>query len=197
MPDWWSYRLSDFMMFSPRAYWRLVEIYNLASWPAQLGGVAVGLLLLWLVLVPRPGAGRVVAAALALVWLWVAWAFHWQRYSSINWAASYFAGVFTLQAMLLLILGVLHRGGQVAPSAAVPNLGWTLAVCGVVLYPLAGLATGRPWTQAEVFGVMPEPTALASLGFMLAGGQPYARSLSVLPALSFLAGMATLWGLSH
>jgi hypothetical protein len=66
----------------------------------------------------------------------------------------------------------------------------------VVLYPLAGLAAGRPWSQAEVFGVMPEPTALASLGLLLAGGQPYARFLCIVPALSFVVGMATLWILS-
>jgi hypothetical protein len=196
MSEWWTYRPSDFMMFSPRAYWRLVEQYNGDLWPAQLVGVAAGLVLLWLAAVPRSVASRIVAASLAIAWLWVGWAFHWQRYATINWAAEYFAVVFWVQAMLLVILGVFQRDGQLQPSAGVPNLGWTLAVCGVVLYPLAGLAAGRPWSQAEVFGVMPEPTALASLGLLLSGGQPYAKALSILPALSFLVGMTTLWILS-
>jgi hypothetical protein len=68
-----------------------------------------------------------------------------------------------------------------------------LAVCGLLLYQLAGLPAGRPWAQAEVFGVMPEPTALATLGLLVAGGRPYANWLSIVPVLSLAVGMATLW----
>jgi hypothetical protein len=77
------------------------------------------------------------------------------------------------------------------------NLGWLLAITGVVLYPLAGLLAGRPWSQAEVFGTAPEPTALASLGLLLASGYPPSRArrclLAVIPTLSLLIGAATLW----
>ena len=40
MTEWWTYGLSDFLMFSPEAYWRLVGRYNSAWWPAPLAGVA-------------------------------------------------------------------------------------------------------------------------------------------------------------
>lgn len=195
MSEWWTYRLSDFLMFSPRTYWRLVELYNRDVWPAQLIAVGAGLLLLLLTAAARPGAGRVVAAALAIAWLWVGWAFHWQRYATVNWAAPWFAVAFGLQAMLLVILGM-RRGGQSRPSAGARNLGWALALCGVLLYPLVALAAGRPWTQTEVFGFMPEPTAAATVGFLLAGGQPHAGWLSIVPALSLMVGMATLLMLS-
>ena len=45
MSEWWTYGLSDFLMFSPDTYWRLVERYNRALWPLQLGVVAAGSLL--------------------------------------------------------------------------------------------------------------------------------------------------------
>ena len=61
----------------------------------------------------------------------------------------------------------------------------------------AGLLAGRPWTQIELFGMTPEPTALASLGLLLASRQPPARALRILlaiiPTLSLLLGAATLW----
>jgi hypothetical protein len=197
MSEWWTYRLSDFLMFSPKAYWRLVELYNREVWPAQIAAVAAGLVFLWLTSVPRAGSQRVVAGSLAVAWLWVGWAFHWQRYATINWAAQYFAVIFGLQAVLLLILGVLRGDGvDNRPSAGVRRLGWTLALCGLAVYPLGGLAAGRPWTQAEVFGLMPEPTALTSLGLLLAGGQPHAVWLSIWPVVSLIVGMATLWMLS-
>ena len=33
MSEWWTYSLSDFLLFSPRTYYRLFELYNLAVWP--------------------------------------------------------------------------------------------------------------------------------------------------------------------
>jgi hypothetical protein len=67
----------------------------------------------------------------------------------------------------------------------------------VLLYPLAGLLAGRPWTQLEVFGITPEPTALATLGLLLASAQPPSRPvrwvLAVIPTLSLMLGAATLW----
>ena len=88
MSEWWTYRLSDFLLFSPRTYWRLFELYNLAIWPAQLAAVGFGLA----IAVASPGAAprrcaRRAAALLAACWLWIAWAFHLQRYATINWAA--------------------------------------------------------------------------------------------------------------
>jgi hypothetical protein len=198
MSEWWTYRLSSFLMFSPQTYWRLIELHNLDVWPAHLVALAVGLALLWLAASRRAGAARVLAALLAPIWLWVGWAFHWQHYATINWAAQYFALAFALQAVLLLGLGTLPRDAH-APSAggAVQKLGWLLAVAGVLLYPLAGLLAGRPWTQAEVFGITPEPTALATLGLLLASAHPPSRRvrylLAVIPTLSLLVGAATLW----
>ena len=28
MSEWWTYRLSNFLLFSPRTYYRLFELYN-------------------------------------------------------------------------------------------------------------------------------------------------------------------------
>jgi hypothetical protein len=198
MSEWWTYRLSDFLMFSPRTYWRLVELYNHDVWPAQLAALAVGLWAIWLAASQRAGAGRVLAALLAVAWLWVGWAFHWQRYATINWAAQYFAAAFAVQAGLLVGLGVLRSDTHASPAGgAMHNLGWLLAVTGVVFYPLAGLLAGRPWSQAEVFGIAPEPTALASLGLLLASGYPPSRArrclLAIIPTLALLVGAATLW----
>lgn len=198
MSEWWTYRLSDFLMFSPGTYWRLIELYNRDVWPAHLAALVLGLALLWLAATRRAGAARVLAALLAPVWLWVGWAFHWQHYASINWAAQYFALAFALQAALLLGLGTWPREAHASPAGvAVEKLGWLLAVSGVLLYPLAGLLAGRPWTQIELFGITPEPTALASLGLLLASAQPPSRALrcllAIIPTLSLLVGAATLW----
>jgi len=43
MSEWWTYRLSDLLLFSPRTYYRLFELYNAAIWPAQVLAVVIGL----------------------------------------------------------------------------------------------------------------------------------------------------------
>jgi hypothetical protein len=194
MSEWWTYRLSDFLMFSPATYWRLVERYNRDVWPLQLVTVAAGAVLLWWVAARRPAADRVVAAVLAPMWIWVGWVFHWQRYASINWAAEYVAMGFAFQALLLLAVAAIAKGGDVQPAGQwVRAGGLALALTGVFVYPLVAPAAGQPWSQSEVFGVMPGPTAMGTLGLLLLAGRLRRRWLAVIPALALLAELATRW----
>lgn len=196
MPEWSSYTLSDFLMFSPRIYWRMVESYNRAFWPLQLPLLAAGLAALWLTYTGTVRAWRPTVLVLAAVWLWVGWAFLWERYATINWAASYMAIAFGVQAVLLAGMALRLRQPAATPGLRSRGLGGLLAAAGLV-YPLLGLALGRPWVQAEVFGMAPEPTALVTLGLLLLGGQPSSRTgqalLFYIPLLCLLLGAATAW----
>ena len=42
MPEWWTYRPEDFLLFSPRVYWRMFELHNARYWPLHLVTLAVG-----------------------------------------------------------------------------------------------------------------------------------------------------------
>ena len=201
MSEWWTYRLSDFLMFSPRTYWRLVELYNLDWWPLHLATLFAGFIALALAASRKAAALRVMAVLLAAAWLWVGWAFHWQRYAAINWAAQYAAAAFALQAILLLGVGL--RSAQIAAPAGrgMRLTGWALTTAGLVVYPLTAWVAGRPWPQAEVFGMAPEPTALVTLGLLLIslsnGQRMRMLLLCAIPCASLLAGAATLWAFSH
>ena len=94
MSEWWTYRPSDFVMISPRTWWRLLEAHNLTWWPLQGLTLALGL---WVLAAAwrRPGPpGLVAGLLLALAWVFVAWAFHDQRYSGVHLAAGGFAAAF-------------------------------------------------------------------------------------------------------
>ena len=200
MTEWWTYRLEDFLMFSPTTYARLLEQYHRDVWPAQALGLIGGVTALVLTTRSRERALRLQAALLALAFLWVAWAFHLQRYSTINWAATYLALAFAVQAALLLALGLSGRGEAPTPNHRATQLGWVLSLAGLVFYPLAGVLAGLPSTRIEVFGVSPEPTALAGLGLMLARPDFYRRrwhaALLVIPLASLAVGAATLVALT-
>nr|WP_155472192.1 DUF6064 family protein [Pseudoduganella buxea] len=171
-------------MFSARTYWRLLELYNVAVWPLQLAAVALGLAIAWCARRAPRDAGRAAAVLLGLTWLWVAWAYHAQRYATINMAAPWFAAAFALQAMLLVGAGTLHlRPGRATGGA----VGFVL-----LAYPLLAPVLGRPWTQAEVFGIAPDATAALTL--VLLAGAPRAHALLwPVPLLWCAVSGATLW----
>jgi hypothetical protein len=197
MAEWWSYRLSDFLLFSPRTYHRLFELYNAAIWPVQVVAVLLGLLML--VLLRRGGsvAGPAVAAILAACWAWVAIAFHLDRYATINWAAPWAAAAFLAQAALLVWSGTI--GGRLSVPPRLDGAG--RAGLGIFLFallaqPAIGLLLGRPWRQAEIFGIAPDPTAIGTLGLLLALAGPARWMLMVLPAVWCAVTGATLWAMS-
>lgn len=194
MSEWWTYRLSDVLMFSPPVYWRLVERYNRESWPLHWLMLGAGCLMLWLAARRPAYAGRMIAGVLAAIWLWVGWAFHHRAYAQINWAAGYAAIAFGVQAALLVGLGTIRSPATMPGTRTrLRRLGWTLGAVGIFLYPWTGLLAGRPWNQWEVFGLMPDPTAFATLGLLLATGQRHRAWLAVIPLISLIAGWATLW----
>jgi len=198
MSEWWTYRLTSFLLFSPRTYYRLLELYNLAIWPAQLAGMAIGLAVLAMLIRKRGPRDRIIAGLLAICWLWVAWAFHYQRYAQINWVAPWFAAAFAFQAMLLLVLGVL--AGRIVFASPTGGKFWiATSVVGisVLAYPLLAPLAGRPWTTVETFGAAPDPTAIATVAAMALIRGRIRWLLLVVPLLWCALGAATLWALGN
>ncbi|MFC3459888.1 DUF6064 family protein [Massilia haematophila] len=191
MSEWWTYTLSDLLMFSARTYFRLFALHNEAVWPAHLAAIAAGLVLVGCVLRGAGRAGRLAAALLALAWLWVAWAYHAQRYADINLAAPFFAIGFALQAVLLAWLATRHRAPAIVSwRSPLGAFAFALVLLALLLYPLFALIEEHGWRQAEVFGIAPDPTVAATLGMLLLWRAPW--FLWPLPLLWCAVSGATL-----
>jgi hypothetical protein len=168
MGDWSTYRLEDFLLFSPRVYWRLFELHNAEVWPLQIPALLCGLLILWLVLRPREGSDRLIAAILAVAWIAVGWFFLWQRYATINWAVVYVVPAFMAQALLLVVFGTLTGHLRFRARWRVLEVtGLALFLYALLLHPFAAPLFGRPIAAAEIAGITPDPTAIATLGLLL------------------------------
>jgi hypothetical protein len=193
MQEWWTYSLSDFLLFSPRTYYRLLQRYNEAVWPAQLLTLALGVGILALLRRPSARQRQIIGGILALLWAWIAWGFLWQRYATINWVISYVAPAFVLEALVLLWWGgVRGRLRFQASQSLAGMLGVGLAVVGLLLYPLITPLSGRPWSQAEVFGIHPDPTALGTLGLVLLTSGRWSWALLIIPMMWCILSGATL-----
>jgi hypothetical protein len=191
MTEWWTYRLSDFLLFSPRTYFRLFELYHQALWPWHLP-VALGWVVLCVAWWRRAAwAPRAWLLALSLAWAWVALAFHAERYAAINWAATWFAWAFAAQAVLLAAAALSVRYVERPPAA-----GPILLTVALVLMPLLPPAFGRGWMETEGFGLTPDATALGTLGVLLMFAPAYPASAVVcwlVPLTWGLVSGATLW----
>lgn len=195
MGDWASYSLSDFLLFSPRAYWRMFELHNEALWPLPLVTLAAGIAALALVLFRPRQHARWIALILAVLWAWVAWSFFWQRYVEINWAAAYVAPAFALQAALLLVIGTWRDRLIFDRRGAIRVIGLALIAFAILVYPLLAPAFGQPWMGAEIFGTAPDPTILGTLGFLLLARDRCISVLLLIPLLWCVTSGVTLWAM--
>lgn len=196
MSEWWTYTLSDFLLFSPRTFYRLIERYNSAVWPAHALTLGLAASIAWLLRRPGPRQGRIVSAILAVLWVWVGWAFLWERYATINWVASWLAGAFAVEAALLIWIGMAGDGASFRLRRdAAGTVGLILFGLASLFYPLLAPSLGRGWSRAEVFGIAPDPTAVGTLGLLLlAHGSGRGLAMTV-PLLWCLVSGATLWAM--
>ncbi|MBP2234237.1 hypothetical protein J2Z31_000727 [Sinorhizobium kostiense] len=190
MSDWITYRLVDFLMFSPRVYYRLVERYNHDVWPLQIIFIAGGLFVLMLAV--RRKNRAIAFPALAIAWAFCAWQFLWMRYAVINWPVSYAAAAFLLQAGLIVVS--IRPAGAPPPAVRLYG-GIGLMLLGLIAYPLLAPFAGRSIASAESFGLMPDPTATTTLGAVLALSPKPPWLLLPIPLLWCAVSGLTLWAL--
>lgn len=186
MEDWLSYSLSDLVLFSPTTYFRLYELHNAALWPLQLIMVAVAFALLLLTRQKAPGSGRKIGLILGLLWMVVAWWFMYKHYGQINTAAPWISIIFSVEVLALL-------GGAIIASTSLDRIAWQsvseawpglmLFLYALLVHPMVGLLSGRPWNGMELFGIAPDPTAIGTLGILLMGRGMGLRLLALIPLL--------------
>jgi len=173
-----SYSVADFVPFTAEAYFRLIERFGEMVWPWHGATLVLGMAA---VILAWRGGPRIACALLAVPWAWVGIAFLGQRYAQLNWAGSWFAGAFLVEAGMLLLLAATGAGSDHAGAAraagqapvreySVPRTGGlVLAALGLVAYPAIAPLAGFGVFQAETFGIHPDATAIVALGIALIG----------------------------
>ena len=160
MSEWWTYSLSDFLLFSPRTYYRLFELYNAAIWPLQILALALGAAILGLLLERRDLAGacdrRHARGVLALGRLGLSLAA--LRHHQLG--CQLLRGRIRGRSDADELDRDHSRPARLPLGAdAAGAAGRCIFLFALVVFPLIGPLAGRPWTQVEVFGVAPDPTA--------------------------------------
>ena len=185
--------LEDLLLFDARVYWRLFALENAAVWPAQPVALAAGLLLVLCLLRGWRPSGRWLGPALGAAWLWSGWHFVALRYGTVNWAAPTFAWGFYAEAGLLAALGLSGRLIFLRRRARDAWAGLGLLAVAALVWPLLAALDGRPWGEAEVVALAPDPTAAATLGLLaLAERSRWTALLCAAPVLWLALSALTL-----
>ncbi len=195
MPEWWTYTISDFVHFSARAYYRVIERHNESGWPAHLLALGLGLAASAATLRAPARPARALCALVAVLWAGVAWTFFGRHFAAISWTAAIFAWLFAIEAALVAWIGAIRAGLSFSRRRRIAGgPGLALLVIAVPGYPVLAPLVGRDWRQAEIFGVAADPTAIATLGHLLLADRLRWELLAV-PILWGLISGVTLWGI--
>lgn len=165
--------------FSREQFFEIFAQYNATVWPLQPVFVAMGVASIVAVFVQR-GFERVVGWVLVLFWLWMAIAYHFAFFTSINPAAWVFGAAFLIGAGVFawhVRAGTLRFTKPVGATAvaALAVLSYSL-----VGYQLLGWLAGHAYPQTPTFG-LPCPTTIFTFGILLLAQHPVPLSLFIVP----------------
>ena len=158
--------------------------------------MAIGLAIVALLIGKRGRHERIIAGLLAACWLWIALAFHYQRYAQINWAATWFAVAFACEALLLVVAGVL--AGRLVlqpPRSGTLWIATSIVAISILGYPVLAPLTGRPWTTPRYSAWRQIRPAIASVAVLALVRGRIRWLLLVVPVLWCAVAAATLWAM--
>jgi hypothetical protein len=108
--------------------------------------------------------------------------------------AIYLAPLFGLQGVALLWTAAVIRQVEFAPNRKIPNaIALALFCFSLIGYPLLAPLMGRQWLAAEIFGLAPDPTALATLALLCLAGGSSRWTLMIVPLIWCVITGLTLW----
>lgn len=193
MSEWWTYRLSDFLMYTPLSFERLLEAYNSWLFPAQAVAFAAGAGLVWVAWCGHEREWRAALILLGVSWFWIAWAFFHERLSTIDIAAPYYAYGFALEGVLLMWTGWKFRQGRYLLDSRSRRFSAIVILVAVFGLPLVAPFLGGSWKAIALFGLTPDATALATLSIVsvLQGARRW--FVSIAPLLWCVISGALLW----
>ena len=179
------------MPFTIIEFFGVFIAYNAAIWPAQIVAYILGLVAVSALFIERTLSSRLILAILALMWVWNGIGYHYLFFSKVNPAATLFAGLFILQALLFAACAVAGPGVWFRTGRDLRSLvGYAVIVNAMPIYPMQRLVAGHGLLARPMFGVAPCPTTIVTIGMLMLARGRWVLWLSVIPFLWSLIGLA-------
>lgn len=159
--------------YSAEVYAELMAAYNAAWLPAAVLAPMLSLFVLALALRPPPGleaaCARLIGALLALAWMWVGWAHQLRMMADLNFLAPVYGAAWLAQGVLLALSCAVPTDTRFRFGSDLRGrAGLALSLFGLAGYPLLALLLGQHWRALPLAGTAPEPTAIFTVGLLVA-----------------------------
>lgn len=173
--------LSQFLAIFGRA--------NTAAWPMQIVWYLAVVAIVGLALWPLRQSSKLICVLAAAYFAWIGIAYFAWLMPGMHFA-SLWAAVFTLQAALLVIAGVVRSDLVIRPRKDLASgLGTVFIAYALIGYPIVGLAGGHALRTLPVLGVSPCVTVVFFFGLLL-WARPPAPKYVLLAPLAWALGAA-------
>lgn len=183
--------------FTVEQFLGVFAAYNIAIWPAQIVAYALGLIAVAAVWSRRTCASRLILGILALMWIWNGIAYQLLFFSTINPAAPLFAAIFVLQGILFAIGAVRAQTLRFDTGLNFRSIaGFTVIAYAMLIYPALGALAGHGLMAGPMFGVVPCPTTIFTVGLLLLARGGLVMRLAIIPLFWSLIGFAAAWQLA-
>ncbi len=180
--------------FSKDVFLGVVEHYAAMLWPAQIVAFLLGCAIVDMIRRPRVNSDRLVCGLLAAGWFWIGSIYYGEHIAGLSWAAWISAAAFTVQGVLLLVLGTVRNSISLRYERnAMANCGLGFMLFALFGYPAIAAANGIPLTAAPVFGFAPDPTILLTFGALLIAKGRMSLILFVIPLGCAAANGVSAW----
>lgn len=172
--------------YTVEVFFAAMAEYNAAWFPAAPIALLLSVFAFVLALQPLPGrpgaAGRIVGAILAAAWIWVGAVHQLHHMATLNFMAPVYGLAWIAEGVLIAFTCVLRGSVDFRFGNDLRGrTGLTLALIGLLGYPLAVPALGYGWQAVPLPGIAPNPTAIFTAGLLLAARDRPPLHLFVLP----------------
>jgi hypothetical protein len=166
----------------------IFERGNAAIWPMQLVWYASAAAMVGLAFWPRRLASQLICLLAAADFVWVGIVYFGVIDSSMGVLDSVlnlawlWAAIFILEAVLLLVAGIVRRDLVFAPRWNLSSVLGAVFMCyALVAYPIIEMLGGHPLRESPLFGLAPCVTVFFAFGLLLWARPPVPKYLLLLP----------------
>lgn len=151
---------------------------NAAIWPMQLVWYASAAAMIGLAFWPSRRASQLICLLAAAYFAWVGIVF----FGVIDSGMTLWVVAFILEAILLLVAGIVRRDPVFAPRWNLSSVLGALFMCyALVAYPLIEMLGGYPLRESPLFGLSPCVTVFFAFGLLLWARPPAPKYVLLLP----------------
>ena len=162
--------------------------YNQAIFPMQIVFYLIGIVAIYSAIKPNAHSNKFISSILVFFWLWMGVVYHLIYFTEINKLAYLFGGLFIVQGILFMVLGVFQDKFSFQFKADKYGItGLILMVFALVIYPILGHFLGHNYPFSPTFG-LPCPTTIFTFGLLLLNQKKCPIAILIIPFVWSIIG---------